>query len=320
MKYRKLGKTGISVSEIGFGTWGIGGITEGATSYGKTDDAESLRTLKSALEEGINFYDTSNIYGNGHAEELLAEAFRADRKKIVIATKVGFTKHSGPHDISAGYIRECLEGSLQRLKTDYVDLYQIHSIPIETAMGSSDWLPTLKVLKKEGKIRAIGYSVRNPEDSLIVMRELGVDVIQVNFNMTDQRALNLGVFEVARDQGVGIIARTPLSFGFLTGTITDIGFDPEDHRSNWSKEQLIKWKEAPDLFSFVDLEKRYTPVQLALKFCLGFPEISTTIPGMTKVEQAKENAAASDLPPLEPEQIKAIMKVNRENIFFIPKE
>jgi len=319
MKYRQLGKTGISVSEIGFGTWGIGGITEGATSYGETDDTESLRALARAMENGINFYDTSNTYGYGHAEELLGQAFSASREKVIIATKVGSVKHGGPYDVSPSYIRACLEDSLRRLKSSYIDVYLFHSVPLELVRATPGCLETLKDLKKEGKIRVFGYSVKNPADAVTAIKEFGMEVIQINFNMIDQRALTSGVFAAARAQGTGIIIRTPFCFGFLTDTITDTQFDSRDHRSAWPNEQLQRWQEAPKSFSLSDPIKRYTPAQLALKFCIGFPDVSTVVPGMLTNKEVDENSAASDLPALTAEQLKMIEKINRDNIFFVNK-
>lgn len=318
MNYRALGATGISVSEIGFGTWGIGGITEGATSYGETDDAVSLRALARALELGMNFYDTSNIYGHeGHAETLLGKAFGGRREKIVLATKVGCVKHGGPYDISTPYIRTCLDGSLRRLATDHVDVYQLHSVPLDLARKTPECFEALRELKREGKIRAIGYSVKNPSDAQAAIEEFGVDVVQLNFNMMDQRALTEGIFDIARTHGTGIIVRTPFAFGFLTGKVAGTDFDPRDHRSAWSPEQLARWKESPDVFSPVNDIGVYTPAQFALKFCVAFPEVSTVVAGMLTEKEAEENAAASDLASLTNEQIAMIRKIREENTFFV---
>ncbi len=317
MKYRKLGRTEITVSEIGFGTWGIGGLSEGASSYGETNDSESIQALNFAFEKGINFFDTSNIYGDGHAEELLGEVFQKKRDKVVITTKVGFVKHGGPHNVSPDYIRNCLIESLRRLKTDYVDLLQFHSIPLEMIEKEPECLETMKELKKEGKIRAIGYSVKNPEDALVAIEKYHVDVVQVNFNMIDQRIISLGVLEKARDFGAGIIARTPLAFGFLSDSITDLNFNERDHRSSWPMEQLKKWKSAPKAFAFINSSGIYTPVQFALKFCISFPEISTVIPGTFHIKEVEENVVTSVLPNFTEEQLELIKKVNNENTFFI---
>ncbi|MFH1162116.1 MAG: aldo/keto reductase [Candidatus Jorgensenbacteria bacterium] len=317
MKYRQLGKTGILVSEIGFGTWGIGGLTEGATSYGKTDDEESLRALAYAFEKGITFYDTANIYGR--AEELLGKAFGKRRDKVIIATKIGFEKHGGPHNVSPAHIRASLEESLKSLGSDYVDVLQFHSVPLELVRRENGCMETMADLKKEGKIRAIGYSVKDPAAALVAMNEFNVDAVQVNFNMIDQRVLTAGVLDAARERGTGIIARTPFCFGFLTGAITDTRFGVNDHRSTWPSEQLIRWKEAPAKFSLVDQESQYTPSQLALLFCIAFPEVSTVIPGMLTTGEVEENSAVSDLRPLSSKQVEAIKKICRESDFFIGK-
>ncbi len=316
MKYRLLGKTGIKVSEIGFGAWGIGGVTKGATSYGPTDDEESKKALFEAFENGITFYDTSDLYGYGHSEDLIGEALGSVRDKIVIASKAGFLEHKGESDISRKHLTEALDGSLKRLRTDYIDLYQLHSPTIELLRNSPDTIEALKDFQKEGKIRVYGFSVKNSEDGLPAINEFGFPVIQANFNILDQRILENGLIDLAEKENVGIIARTPLCFGFLTNKISDTKFDPRDHRSTWSKEQLAKWAEAPDLFSFINQGKNRTPAQLALKFCLGFKSISTAIPGILRPSEAKENAATADLDPLSEDELDAIREIYKSHEFF----
>jgi len=316
MKYRQLGTTGILVSEIGFGAWGIGGAVEGANSYGATDDAESKKVLEQALELGVTFYDTADIYGYGHSEELLGEAFKNCRDQVVIASKVGFVKHSGPHDFSPRHIRRSLEGTLTRLKSDYVDLYQLHSPPLDLLRKSSEAFQEMQSLKKEGKIRAIGISVKGPEDGIAAIEEFGAETVQVNFNMIDQRALECGLFDCALKQGVGIIARTPLAFGFLTGKVKNLNFDSKDHRSIWPASQLKRWADAPDVFSFINQGKERTPAQLALQFCLSFNEVAAVIPGMLDEAQVRENVRTSDLAPLDSQELDAIKFVYKNNEFF----
>jgi aryl-alcohol dehydrogenase-like predicted oxidoreductase len=316
MKYRFLGKTGIKVSEIGFGAWGIGGVTKGATSYGPTDDGESKKALLTAFENGIIFFDTSDLYGYGHSEELIGEALGSVRDKIVIASKAGFLEHKGQNDISRKHLTEALEGSLKRLRTDYVDLYQLHSPTIELLKNNPDTMETLKDLQGAGKIRSFGLSVKNPEDGLPAINNFNFPVIQANFNMLDQRIVENGLVALAEKENVGIIARTPLCFGFLTNKISDIKFDLRDHRSTWSPEQLTRWAEAPDLFSFLNRGKPRTPAQLALKFCLSFKSISTAIPGILKSSEAEENAAAADLDSLSEEELEAIQAVYKSHEFF----
>lgn len=320
MNYRTFGKTGIKVSEIGFGTWGVGGATEdGANSYGQTNDVESLECLARAFDLGVTFYDTSNIYGYGHSEELLAQAFKDKRDKVVIASKVGFVKHGGPHDLRGSYIREQIEGTLKRLQTDYVDVYQLHSPPMDQLRATPDAVSTMLDLKKEGKIRAYAISVKNPGDAVVAINEFGVEIVQVNFNMIDQRALEQGAFDAAKKAGAGIIARTPLAFGFLSGQVKDLNFASDDHRSTWSKEQLQRWQEAPDMFSFINRNPNRTATQLALQFCLGFGAISTVIPGMLHLNEVEEDISASGLPVLTAEELANIELVYRQNEFFVRK-
>ncbi|HVM77103.1 MAG TPA: aldo/keto reductase [Candidatus Paceibacterota bacterium] len=317
MNYRTIGKTGITVSEIGFGAWGIGGETQdGANSYGKTDDAESKRALERAFELGITFYDTSNIYGYGHSEELLGEVFSKRRDKVVIAGKAGFTKHDGPHDLSPAYLRKCLEESLRRLKTDYIDVYQLHSPPISLIEEHPECVEELQKMKSEGKIRAIGISVKGPGDALPAIEKFGFESVQVNFNLIDQRALETGAFEAARKHGAGIIARTPLAFGFLTGAITDLHFPPHDHRSAWPERQLKLWADAPNAFAFLRKGKDWTPTQLALKFCISFNAVSAVIPGILHPSEAEQNAAASEGALLTKQEIDAAIEVYKTREFF----
>lgn len=317
MKYRELGKTGIEVSEIGFGTWGIGGTTiDGANSYGATDDAVSKKALLRALELGITFFDTSNIYGYGHAEELLGDAFHDRRDKVVIASKVGFMKHGGPWNLEPAYVRGELEKTLARLKTDYLDLYQIHSAPLTVVEEHPEYVETFRELKREGKIRAFGYSVKSPDEGLRAVGEFGFEALQVNFNMIDQRAIENGLLKLAEDRSVGIIARTPFCFGFLTDTITNLNFPKDDHRSVWPRAQLELWARAPKLFASLREARGWSAAELALKFCLSFPAISTVIPGILTPKEAEENAAASDTGLLSEEEIRKAEEIYHANVFF----
>jgi len=318
MKYRQLGNTGLRVSEIGFGAWGIGGLTENITSYGPTNDQQSKNALSRAYEMGINFYDTSNIYGNGHSEELLGQVFKKNRDKVIIATKAGFPKHLGAQDFSPDYLRGSLEESLKRLQTDYVDLFQLHSPDVETIRRDKQIIEILKSLLKEGKIRSYGISVQSPNDGLIAIQEFGFPVIQTNINMVDQRSLENGLLDLAKKSNVGIIARTPLCFGFLTGKYNKNNLHASDHRNAYSDEQLKNWEEAPNLFSsLIDGGKR-TFAQLALQFCLA-QDVSTTIPGILTEQHANENALSSGLTPLTANELSYITKIYKNNTFFIKK-
>lgn len=316
MNYRPLGTTGLTVSEIGFGAWGIGGATPGATSYGKTDDAVSEDALRTAFAHGITFYDTADIYGAGHSEELLGEVFGDKsglRDRVVIASKVGFLGPNQAQDFSPPYIRETLMGILARLRTTYLDLYQLHSPKIESA--TPEVIETLQALQKEGLIRAFGISTRAMEDGFTAL-SLGFRSIQMNYNMIDQRIHDNGFLDAAQAAGAGIIARTPLGFGFLTGRITSTEFPADDHRSAWPKGQLQLWNRAPKLFGILNDGKKRSMAQLALQFCITHPTVSSVIPGMLRPSEVEENVSASDLPPLTKIELDAIKKIYEENEFY----
>ena len=319
MRYRSLGSTGLRVSEIGFGTWGLGGAANGAMAYGPTSDAESLRALKAAFDQGINFFDTADLYGYGHSEQVLGQALGGVRDRVVIASKGGMLDGSGKQDFTPSYLRTALERSLKRLGTDYVDLYQLHSPPAELLVRDGSIVAELQKLKAEGKIRAYGLSARSPEEALLALRHLPIACLQVNFNLVDQRAVESGLFDECNAKGTGVIARTPLCFGFLTGHYSAATrFDPYDHRNRWSAEQKERWAGALGLFLDKSKSRRgQSPAQFALRFCLSFPAVATAIPGMLTVEHVADNAAASDLGPLPAQECEEIVAVYRNHSFFV---
>ena len=315
MKYRKLGNTGIEVSEIGFGTWGLGG-----NSYGTVDDNVSKAALRFAFDSGITFYDTSDLYGNGHSEEVLGDALHDVRDKIIISTKVGLLPHTGfdmPCDFSPAYIRQGLDASLRRLRSDYIDIYLLHSPTIGMLREDSAIVATLQDLKEAGKIRAYGISARSPDDCLASIQEFDFKIVQVNFNMIDQRAIENGLFDLAFEKKIGVIARTPLCFGYLTGKLHgNEVFEGIDHRANWPVEQLQRWAKAPDLFSFLNQGKNRTPTQLALRFCLDHKSASTVIPGMMNCNEVRENILASSLEALNAEEVARVKLIYESNLFY----
>ena len=312
MKYRELGKTGITVSEIGFGTWGLGG-----DSYGPVDGKEAVQALELAFDKGVNFFDTSDLYGAGKSEEILGKTFKKVRDQVILATKGGTLPHTGfymPQDFSEQHLTLALENSLKRLQTDNVDMYQLHS-PTLDDLENNNVIQVLEKLKTEGKIREFGVSVRSPDDGLVAMEKYGFPVLQVNFNMIDQRALDNGLFDMAKENKVGIIVRTPLVFGYLTGNLNGKkDFKGQDHRANWPEEQLKRWANAPDLFSFLYKDK--TPVQAALRFCLYFDAVSTVIPGMMNRSEVEENVEASSLFSLKQNEHKKIRNIYENYKFY----
>ena len=318
MNYRNLGSTGLNVSEIGFGTWGIGG-----GSYGLADDQESKKALRTAFDKGVTFYDTADLYGDGHAEELLGEVFSgSERDKIIIATKGGTLPHTTftmPQNFSVMHVTNALEASLRRLKTDYIDVYLLHSPRLDDIRSSRTLLDTLKMFKKNGRIKTFGISARTPKDAVIAIDEFGFPIVEINFNMIDHRALDNGLFERAQKENIGIIVRTPLTFGYLTGKLKgNEDFEKSDHRNNWPKEQLKRWAKAPELFSFLFENIDQTPAQAALRFCLAFDSVSTVIPGMMRVSEVLENTRASEMSLLTQDQVRRIRDIykSNEDIFY----
>lgn len=318
MHSRRLGRTGIKVSEIGFGAWGIGGLTAGATSYGPQNDKTSLAALNAAIDAGINFFDTSNCYGNGHSEKLIGMACKERRDDVVLATKAG-RKDYETDAFSGPEIRSSLESSLLRLRTDFVDLFQLHGPTLVSLRHDPEIIEELQNLKNEGKIRAFGISVNAPEEGLVAIKEFNFPVVQINCNLVDQRARLCNLFELAANTDTGLIARTPLCFGFLSGQIKqDTDFEASDHRSAWSGAQVNRWIEASSLFTEkIVARDNQTPAQVAIRYCLSYPEISVTIPGILTPEEAKENALAGDLGPLKQTDMRTIEGIYGGANFFV---
>jgi aryl-alcohol dehydrogenase-like predicted oxidoreductase len=316
LRYRALGRTGLTVSEIGFGAWGIGGDAGGSVAYGPADRDESLRALRTALDRGITFYDTSDFYGHGRSEELIGEAFSGRRSAVVIASKAGLLRDGSQTDFSAAHLRRALEGSLKRLKTGYLDLFQLHSPPLDSIFQET--IGSLERMKAEGLIRAYGISARSPEEAKTAIERFDFAAAQVNFNLLDARAIRCGLFELAERKGVGIVSRTPLSFGFLTGRYAaNEEFHESDHRRRWTPEQRSLWAGAPERFAAVVAAlPGQTAAQFALRYCLSYPCVSSTIPGMLTTVHVEENAAAGGLPPMKDAESKQIAGICEHVSFF----
>lgn len=317
MLYRDLGSTGIKVSEVGFGGWGIGGTTAGPTSYGNVDERTSLDALSRAFDRGITFYDTAPAYGDGRSESLIGRAFRGRRDHVVIATKAGYQSWSAAPDFSPMAIRRSVEGSLARLGCDWIDLLQLHSVP--SAALTDDVAAELHRLREAGHIRAWGVSPKAPAEALAMIQTFDAPVVQVNLNMLDVRAFECGLLDHARERGVAVIARTPLCFGFLTGTLTeDAQFPPEDHRSAWPQAQIAAWvRGAARVLAAADAPVVQAPGQVALRFCLSHDAVSTVIPGMLTPAEAETNAAASGFGRLSAAAVSAILDINQRENFLV---
>ncbi len=294
------------VSEIGFGGLPIGGL-----GWGSVDDEESLAALQRAFELGINFFDTADVYGHGHSEELIGQAFAERRANVIIATKVGFDFYAGEPakpNFAPGYIRSALERSLTRLRTDYVDLYQLHNPPQRLAREDGVW-QTLADLKAEGKVRFFGVSARTANDARAYLKAAGAegpsaegrrfgDTLQVAFNLLDQEAAAKGVFVEAYRQDWGVISRVPLASGLLTGKYAaDHYFPPNDFRSAWTRERLAETARRVDALRFLVKRPIGSMAQAALAFVLSQEAASTVITGAKTPSQVEENATATELAP-----------------------
>jgi aryl-alcohol dehydrogenase-like predicted oxidoreductase len=273
VKTRTLGRTGLVVSEIGFGAWAIGG-----EAYGPTDDATSLAALRRAVERGVTFFDTADVYGKGRSEELVGKA--VGRENVVLATKVGWdwSGSERQQNFTPEFIRRACEASLRRLGR--IDLYQLHNPP-PAAMREA--VAVLRELQREGKVRFVGASLRTPADAAAAI-EAGVDTIQVVHNYLEPAPI--------KGMDVGVIAREPLARGLLTGKFSaSATFPASDVRSNWKD-----WaRRIAQVDEFRALVRPDLPLaRAALKFVLAQKAVSVAIPGAKTPAQVDENAAASD--------------------------
>ena len=313
MKYRTLGKTGLKVSEVGFGAWAIGGNSFG-NSYGPTDDKTSLEAVRKALDLGCNFFDTADAYGHGHSEELLGEALKDHRKDVIIATKVGADFYHDPPrmDFNADYLSFALTKSCERLQTDYVDLYQLHNPPIQL-LRNEKIFDGLEKLQRTGRIRHYGISIHDPKEGLLAIQHAQPAAIQVVFNILRQEAKNQ-LFQSARQNDVSIIAREPLANGFLTGKFgPDSSFPTGDIRFGFPRNYFHSLTRAAQQLSFLKSESR-TMAQASIRFVLDQKEISTVIPGAKTTKQTEENLQASEMSSLTGEELLRI-RVLRESGF-----
>lgn len=308
MRVRTLGRTGLQVSEVGFGAWAIGGNAHG-NSYGPTDDATSRDAVRRALDLGCTFFDTADVYGWGHSESLLGEALEGHRDGVVIATKVGGDFYHGGVQLNfdPGYIAFALDRSLERLRTDHVDVYQLHNPPAERMADPSTY-DVLEALKAENKILHYGVSVHEPFEAQHCLESGRPEVLQVPFSIFRQEWIDDVLGEAAK-AGVGIIAREPLGNGFLAGRIAaGTRFPAGDIRSHWPREMVEARVHAADALRFL-LRNGRTLAQSALRFVLAFPQVGVAIPGMKTSAQAEEDLGASEAAPLQEDEVRRVREL-----------
>jgi aryl-alcohol dehydrogenase-like predicted oxidoreductase len=307
MKYTKLGKNGPEVSTVGFGAWGISG-----RDWGNTDDKSSREAIHAALDAGVTFIDTADVYGFGHSEELIRQVLdeRADKRNIVIASKAGnnFYPYIGQehkttpfnNDYSVKHLEFAAEQSIKRLNVEALDILQLHSPGLDILDRDEPWM-ALERLKKAGKIKHAGWSVQSFEENsqahILERHHDLLDVIQVRYNLLERKAEEV-LLPLALKYGTGVIVRIPLLFGLLSGKFNrESRFGDNDHRRlNLSPEKLSAYLE--DYNNYRPVFERYpdfTTAQLSLRFCISHPACHVVIPGGKNPVQVQENTVASDL-------------------------
>jgi len=304
MKYRKLGKTGIEVSEISLGTWQVGG------KWGSGfNDALAEQIINEAIDDGVNFIDTADVYEAGASEAAVGRVVKSRSEEVFVATKCG--RQINPH-VNEGYtpevLRKYVEDSLKNTGLECLDLIQLHCPPTEVYYRP-EIFELFDRLKDEGKIKNLGVSIEKIEEGLKAIEYPNVKTVQIIFNMFRQRPLGL-FFEQAKKKDIGIIVRVPLASGLLTGKFSqDSTFDEEDHRNfNRDGAAFDKGETFSGVPFNVGLEAvnelktifpdRENLAPIALRWILDFPEVSCIIPGASKVEHLNSNINAAELPPL----------------------
>ena len=300
MEYRVLGKTGIQVSSVGVGCWQMGGLV-GDSGWTGTMDEESIATIRRAKELGVNLLDSAEGYGRGHSEEVIGKAVASDRTDWIIATKVRPVTEDASEEGARKRVLEACEGSLSRLQTDYIDVYQLHTVPHEATMAVV--MDTLGELKKQGKIRWFGISTNDDEAvrKLILLGELAT--VQVGFNLLNRSGES--TLKLAKAENLGSLIRIPLASGALTGKYfnTTPDLDEKDQRVErfTSDKAVSSFKQLEDLLFLTEDGKR-SMVQASLRFILDKEGVTSVIPGAKNREQIEGNAGAMDVPSLSDEE------------------
>jgi aryl-alcohol dehydrogenase-like predicted oxidoreductase len=299
MNYRQLGSTHIKVSEVGFGAWAIGGPADASGTpigWGRTSDEESLQAIRRARELGVNFFDTADSYGFGRSESLLGIVLSRTRKDVVIATKVGVIRDAEGRlskDFSRNHILHAVDGSLKRLRTDYIDLYQLHN-PTLDELRRDEIHEAMDRLQETGKIRYWGISVTTPEEGVEIIRNNWGYALQVLYNALNQ-APATDLFGLAKEKGYGIIARVPLASGLLSGKFhTNTIFPADDVRQNFLTPKRLEEviPRVDEVKSIIGGATR-SLTESAIQFILAHDAVSTTIPGARNVRQIELNVAAA---------------------------
>jgi aryl-alcohol dehydrogenase-like predicted oxidoreductase len=311
MHYRKLGTTSLEVSEVGFGAWGIG-----KDAWLGAQDDESIQALHRAIDLGLNFIDTALAYGEGHSESLVGQVVRERDETVYVATKVPPSNREWParpglrvEEVFPGsYVKECTETSLKNLGLEAIDVQQFH-VWHDEWVGEGDWLQAVDDLKKQGKIRFFGVSINDhePKNAVKLIETGVVDTVQVIYNIFDQSPED-ELLPLCQERGVGVIVRVPLDEGSLTGKITpDTEFEEGDFRNDYFRGDRRRevYERVQRIAEDLGVEEDELP-EIALRYILSHPAVSTVIPGMRSVRNVERNMTVADGKGLPTEQVEKL--------------
>ena len=325
MRYRRLGKSDIKVSEIGFGAWTIGLDWWGK----KIDDDEAIRMLKRAYDVGINFYDTGDIYGKGKSEKLIGIAFKGMRNEIIFSTKWGYDMYNAeqighnelPQKHNIEFLHYALDKSLERLQTDYIDVYSLHNPKMEV-ITNKELFNELDTLVTKGKIKchgvALGPAIGWKEEGLHAIRDHNITCLQTVYNILEQDPGN-ALLKDGKEKNVGILARVPDASGVLTGKVNEnTTFSKNDHRSARKKEWISEALKKVENMRTISDKKGWDITELAIKFILSHEQISVVLPTMISLEEIDKFSLISDGKYLDLYEMQQISEMYFNNFYVTP--
>ena len=325
LKYRRLGKSDIKVSEIGFGAWTIGLDWWGK----KIEDDEAIRMLKRAFDKGVNFFDTGDMYGKGKSEKLIGIAFKGMRNDVVYSSKWGYDMYNAeqighnelPQKHNVEYLQYALDKSLERLQTDYMDVYSLHN-PKMQAVTNRELFAALDGLVTNGKIRshgvALGPAIGWRDEGLHAIKEHNITCLQTVYNILEQDPGN-DLLKAGEEKNVGIMARVPDASGILTGKVNEnTTFNKNDHRSARKKEWISEALKKVENMKTIADKKGWNITELAIKFILSLKPISVVLPTMISIEEIDKFSEISDGKYLEDHELEQISEMYVNNFYVVP--